>query len=228
MKRPEDIRVAPTEWVKILQVAYPFLHDKAGDLVIFGSQALSVYMKSPLRSKDLDMLSAQVGPHQMDQLATKLSNLENVDFRSSSVQSRLFGSTKMTTYAIELRIKERPFFVEVFDRILDGQAPSILQPYVEHVKRWELDVWVPDREATVALRMAFRQPEGISRFNATRLNAFIDENRRSIRFKRVSSILHKWNIEAWVEKNLIDLYRRNRLRIIGDGAIIPGIEKKLG
>ena len=111
---------------------------------------------------------------------------------------------------------------------MDGQAPSILQPYVEPVKRWKLEVWAPDREATVALRMAFRQPEGISRFNATRLNAFVDENRRSIRFKRVSSILKNWNIEDWVEKNLIDLYRRNRLRIIGDSKIIPGIEKKLG
>ncbi|MGA8855526.1 MAG: hypothetical protein WB643_00005 [Candidatus Bathyarchaeia archaeon] len=83
-------------------------------------------------------------------------------------------------------------------------------------------------EATVALRMAFRQPEGISRFNATRLNAFVDENRYSIRFKRISSILKTWNIEDWVEKNLIDLYRRNRLRIIRDSKIIPGVEKKLG
>ncbi len=90
-----------------------------------------------------------------------------------------------------------------------------------------MEVWAPDREATVALRMAFIQPEGIGRFNATRLNAFVDENRRSIRFKRVGSILKKWNIEDWVEKNLIELYRRNRLRIIGDSKIIPGIEKKL-
>lgn len=227
MKRPKDIRVAPIEWVEILKVAYPFLHEKAGDLVIFGSQALSIHMKNPLRSKDLDMLSAQVGPLQMEQLSTKLSDLTNVESRSISVQSRMFGPRKMTTYAIELRIKDRPFFVEVFDRILDGRAPSILQPYVEPVKRWKLDVWAPDREATVALRMAFRQPEGISRFNATRLNAFIDENQYSIRFKRVSSILKNWNIEDWVEKNLIDLYRRNRLRIIGDSKVIPGIEKKL-
>jgi hypothetical protein len=34
-------------------------------------------------------------------------------------------------------------------------------------------------------------------------------------------------IEEWVEKNLIDLYDRNTLRITGDNKIIPGIEKKL-
>lgn len=227
MKRPKDVRVPPREWVRVLQVAYPFLHDKAGDLVVFGSQALSIYMKNPLRSKDLDLLSAQVGPSQMEELSTKLSKLINVELKSNSVQSRMFGQRKMTAYSIELRINNRPFFVEVFDRILDGQAPSILQPYVEPVKRWKLEAWAPDREATVALRMAFRRPEGISRFNAIRLNAFIEENRRSIRFKRVSSILKSWKIEEWVEKNLIDLYNRNRLRITGDSKIIPGIEQHL-
>jgi hypothetical protein len=227
VKRPKDIRVPPREWVKILQVAYPLLHDNAGDLVVFGSQALSIHMKNPLRSKDLDFLSTQVGPQQMEQLSTKLSNLKNIEVRSNSVQSRMFDQRKMTTYTIELRISNRPFLIELFDRILDGQAPSILQPYVELVKRWGLKVWAPDREAAVALRMAFRRPEGISRFNATRLNAFIEENRHSIRFRRVSSILKSWKIEEWVEKNLIDLYHRNTLRITGDSKIIPGIEKKL-
>jgi hypothetical protein len=227
MKRPQDIRVAPTEWVTILRVAYPVLREKAGDLVLFGSQALSIRMRSPLRSKDLDMLSAQVGPAQIDKLSAELAKLKNVEFRSSSAQTRMFDSRKMTTYAIELRIKERPFIVEVFDRILDGQALGILQPYVEPVRRWGLEVWTPDREATVALRLAFRQPEGISRLNGTRLNSFIGENRRSIRFSRVRSILKVWNIEKWVEKNLIDLYHRNKLRITGDSKIIRGIEKKL-
>jgi hypothetical protein len=96
----------------------------------------------------------------------------------------MFDQRKMTTYTIELRINNRPFLIELFDRILEAQAPYILQPYVELVKRWGLEVWAPDREATVALRVAFRRPEGISRFNATRLSAFIEENRRWIRFRR--------------------------------------------
>jgi hypothetical protein len=94
--------------------------------------------------------------------------------------------------------------------------------------RWSaLEIWAPDREATVALRLAFRPPEGISRLNGIRLNSFIQENQNSIRFSRVRSILAVWGIERWVERNLIDLYNRNRIRITGDRKIVPGIESKL-
>jgi len=139
----------------------------------------------------------------------------------------MFGPRKMSTYAIELRINGKPFTVELFDRILDGQPLSVLQPYVELIKRWDLEIWAPDRDATMALRLSFRQPEGIGRFNATRLNSFVQENVSSLRFNRVASILKNWGMEALVEKNLVDLYRKNRLRITGDYKIIPGIEKKL-
>jgi len=228
MKRPQEVRAPPRDWVKVLRVAYPYLQSRenVSDLVLFGSQALSVYMKSPLRSKDLDLLSGQVGPRQVEGLSEELAELENVEIRTSTVQTRMLGSAKMTTYTIELRIKGKPFFVELFDHILNGQPPSALQPYVQSVKRWNLEIWVPDVEATMALRLSFRQPEGISRFNATRLNRFVQENRKLLRFDRVASILENWKMETLVEKNLIDLHRRNNLRIIGDNKIVPGIEKK--
>ena len=229
MKRPMEIRAPPRDWIEILRVAYPFLRskEKVGDLALFGSQALSIYVKSPLRSKDLDLLSSQVGPSQVDRLSGELGVLQNVEVRTSTVQTRMFGPRKMTTYTIELRVNGKPFMVELFDRILDGQPPSVLQPYIEPIKRWGLDIWAPDRDATMALRLSFRQPEGISRFNATRLNSFVQENLDSLRFNRVASILKNWEMEALVEKNLVDLYRKNRLRITGDNKILPGIEKKL-
>ena len=229
MKRPMEIRAPPRDWIEILRVAYPFLRskEKVGDLALFGSQALSIYVKSPLRSKDLDLLSGQVGPSQVDRLSGELGVLQNVEVRTSTVQTRMFGPRKMTTYTIELRVNGKPFMVELFDRILDGQSPSVLQPYIEPIKRWGLDIWASDRDATMALRLSFRQPEGISRFNATRLNSFVQENLGSLRFNRVASILKNWEMEALVEKNLVNLYRKNRLRITGDNKIIPGIEKKL-
>jgi hypothetical protein len=224
-----EIRAPPRDWIEILRVAYPFLRskEKVGDLALFGSQALSIYVKSPLRSKDLDLLSGQVGPSQVDRLSGELGVLQNVEVRTSTVQTRMFDSRKMTTYTIELRVNGKPFMVELFDRILDGQPPSVLQPYIEPIERWGLDIWAPDRDATMALRLSFRQPEGISRFNATRLNSFVQENLGSLRFNRVASILKKWGMEALVEKNLVDLYRKNRLRITGDNKVLPGIEKKL-
>lgn len=188
---------------------------------------MSVYMKNPLRSKDLDLVSSQVHLRQMEALAEKLSEIQRIQYKTTTAQTRRFDDRKMTTYAIELRVAGKPFFVELFDRILDGRPPSILQPYVEPRKRWGLRVWSPTREAMVALRLAFRQPEGITRLNALRLNNFIRENRRSLDFKVVVKILREWGIEDWVENNLIQLYRRNRLRIVGDHNIIPGIERKI-
>jgi hypothetical protein len=153
--------------------------------------------------------------------------MENVEHRTITVQTKRFNGRKMTTYAIELRVNRRPFFVELFDSVLDGRSPSILRPYVEPRRRWDLEIWLPNREATLALRLAFRPPEGITRLNATRLNSFIQENRRSLSFKKVKSILKEWEIENWVETNLISLYRRHKVRILGDTVIIPGIDRKI-
>jgi hypothetical protein len=228
MNRPEEIRAAPKEWMAILRYAYPFLHEQqsVGDLLLFGSQALSFYMKNPLRSKDLDFLSSQVGLRQMDTLAERLSTLENVQYKTTTVQTKRFDGRKMTTYAIELRINRKPFFVELFDSVLDGQPLSVLQPFVELKERWGLEVWLPNREATLALRLAFRPPEGISRLNALRLNGFIKENHRRLDFPQVRLILTEWGIANWVEKNLTELYQRNRIRIQDDQKIIPEIEQK--
>ena len=228
MKRPKEIRAAPKEWIALLRVAYSFLMEQGiGDLLLYGSQAMSVYMTNPLRSKDLDLLSSQVSFRQMEALADKLSEIKEVQYKTTTAQTRRFEDRKMTTYSVELRVTGKPFFVEVFDRILDGRPPSILQPYVELTSRWALDLWSPTREAIVALRLAFRQPEGITRLNAARLNSFIQENRRSLDLERVAMILKDWAIENWVENNLVQLYRRNRVRILDDNKIIPGIERKI-
>jgi len=228
LKRPKEIRAAPKEWIALLRVAYSFLMEQGiGDLLLYGSQAMSVYMTNPLRSKDLDLLSSQVSFRQMEALADKLSEIKEVQYKTTTAQTRRFEDRKMTTYSVELRVAGKPFFVEVFDRILDGRPPSILQPYVELTSRWALDLWSPTREAIVALRLAFRQPEGITRLNAARLNSFIQENRRSLDLERVAMILKDWAIENWVENNLVQLYRRNRVRILDDNKIIPGIERKI-
>ena len=228
MKRPREIRAAPKEWIPLLRVAYSFLRRQGiGDLLLYGSQAMSVYMKNPMRSKDLDLLSSQVSLRQMETLADKLSEINEVQYKTTTAQTRKFNDRKMTTYAIELRVSGKPFFVEVFDRILDGRPLSILQPYVVPTKRWTIDFWSPTREAIVALRLAFRQPEGITRLNAMRLNSLIQENRRSLDFEQVAKIVKDWGIENWVENNLTQLYRRNRIRILNDRKIVPGVERRI-
>lgn len=229
MKRPQEIRAAPKEWIPILQLVHSFLRTELGigDLLLYGSQVLSLYMRTPLRSKDLDLLSNQVSFRQMELLADEISKLQNVELRTVTAQTRRFDSRKMTTYAIELRVSSKPFFVELVDSILDGRSPSILMPYVLRVKRWGLEIWAPSREATLALRLAFRRPEGITRLNAMRLNRFIRDNRRSLQVDVAKSILEEWGVIDWVEGNLVELYARNKVRITNDRKIIPEIELKL-
>ena len=188
---------------------------------------MSVYMKNPLRSKDLDLLSSQVSLQTMEELGEELGKMQDVEYRTTSVLTRKFEDRKMMTYATELRVGRKPFFVEIFDKILDGRPLSLLQPYVEQIRQWNIELWSPSREATVALRLAFREPERISRLNAVRLNSFLKENKQSIDFDLLRSILRQWRIENWVESNLRELHRRNRLRISYDNQIIPGIRKIL-
>lgn len=228
MKRPQEIRAAPKEWISLFQATYTFLRETGvGDLTLYGSQAMSVYMKNPLRSKDLDLLSSQVSLRQAEALGEKLSDIKDIEYWSTSLQTRKFDERKMTTYAIELRVGGKPFFVESYDKILEGQPLSLLQPYLELENRWDLEFWTPSREATVALRLAFRPPEGITRLNATRLNSFIRENKRSLDLELVASILRNWRIVEWVERNLTELHRRHRIRILHDCRIVPGIESKI-
>ncbi len=216
MKRPRDLRAIPREWVSVLELVYPFLIEQGiGDLVLYGSQAASVYVKTPLRSKDLDLVSSQVGPRHFEKLIEELQDNDQFEYRSSLIQSRPLKRAPVKTYSIELRISGKPFFIEIFDKILDGQNPAMLTPYVEMIHKWNLDLWVPSPSAIVALRLCFRRPEGISPLNATRLNGFIKQNRRRINFKQVGKIIHNWGMEELVKQNLSELHRVHRRVIHG-------------
>ena len=184
-------------------------------------------MKSPLRSKDLDLVTAQVTMKHVESLASRMSDEHGVEVRSTTAQTRLFGSRGMKTYSIELRLNGKPFIIEIFDAILDGRSPSILTSHVQPLNRWGLNLWAPTLETVVVLRLAFRPPEGITRLNAIRLNRFIQENRGSLDLGLIGSIVHDWQLEDWIERNLERLYRLNKIRILHDSSILPSIEKRL-
>ena len=194
----------------VLKIAYPFMISRGiGDLLLFGSQALSAYMSSSLRSKDLDLVSSQMGPGHLDALEQHLAQT-GLETRSSTVQSRPLPKGRMITYSVELRLEGKPFFIEIFDKVLDGQNPSVLTPYAQHVHKWDLDLWTPSPNATVALRLCFRPPEGISPLNARRLNNFIQQNRRKIDFQEIKKIIDEWGMEETVKANLGALYNNHR------------------
>ena len=221
MKRPSEIRTAPRSWLLVLKTAYPFLVDRGiGDLLLFGSQALSVYLKSPLRSKDLDLVSSQIGPRHLEALRKHLES-SGLETRNTTVQSKPLAKARMTIYTVELRLGAKPFFLEIFDRILDGQNPSVLTPHAQRARKWNLDLWAPSPNAVVALRLSFRQPEGISRLNAIRLNSFIQQSRSNLSFDEVKKMIIQWGMEDRVKENLRILHKSHRLRIRGENLLYP-------
>jgi hypothetical protein len=222
MKRPADIRTPPKNWLRVLAESYPFLREHGlGDLTVFGSQAMSIYLKNPLRSKDLDLVSSRIGPVEHDLLRDHLSHIPGLELRSTSIQSRPLAKGDLKTYSIELRIDTRPFFLEIFDKILDGKPPKVLADHSEERKKWGLRLWVPSPNAIVALRLCFRQPEGISRLNAIRLNRFIEQQGRWISQRKVREIITQWDLWSLVRANVEDLYKRNRIRITNIEKILP-------
>jgi len=226
MKRPMEVRASPSEWVEVLRAAYPFLVSGGiGNLVLFGSQAISFYMKNPLRTKDLDLVTDQLGPKLFKDLTDHLRDTPpaGAEFRTSNVQTKPFDGRLMTTYSVEMQISRRPFILEVFDSVLDGRPPSILTEHVQKEARWGVDLWVPSRDAVVALRLCFRQPEGINRLNATRLNSFIRDNKARIDHERVGEIVVSWGKTDLVKTNLEQLHKRYRQKITNQERFLAAI-----
>jgi hypothetical protein len=227
MKRPKEIRASPKEWIEVLRSAYPFLlNHGVGNPLLFGSQAMSFYMKNPLRSKDLDLVTDQLGPKLLDELTKFLSETRPADseVRTSTVQTRPFDGRIMRTYSVEMRIRNRPFILEIFDAVLDGQPPSILSECIQTGRKWGLNVWVPSRDALVALRLCFRQPEGISRLNAIRLNRFIQNNRAKINGRKIGDMIVSWGKADLVRKNLEQLKKLHKQEIFGQKQVLRAIE----
>jgi hypothetical protein len=227
MKRPSEVRASSRDWVAVLQVAYQaLLNCGVSNLLLFGSQAMSFYLNNPLRSKDLDLLTDQMGPSFLEELTRVLTKQRpaGAEVRTNDVHTRFFQERIMRTYSVELRIGKRPFFVEIFDAFLDGRPPSLVAPHVQQGKKWNIDLWVPSREAVISLRLCFRQPEGISRLNASRLNLFIKGNKTRLSEQAIGKIIVSWGQAELVRKNLAQLQKLHNLKIIGQQKILEAIK----
>jgi len=216
MRRPTDIRAPPALWIPVLRETYAFLMERGvGDLLLFGSQAMSIYMRHPLRSKDIDLVSTQMRPLLLDELTERLAPLSETDPRNT-VMTRVTDNGLARTYSIYLRMRGYPLIVEIFDTVLAGRKPKILWPHIKPVCRWEMEVHAPTPEAIVALRLSFSPPERISRLNAIRLNRFIGARERTLNFKKIEKILEEWETRELVRDNLRELRSRHRMRILHD------------
>jgi len=217
MRRPTDIRAPPALWIPVLRESHAFLRGSGvGDLLLFGSQAMSAYMRYPLRSKDIDLVSTQIRPQFLDELTKRLSRFSETSPKNT-VMTRVTDYGLARTYSVYMKMRGYPLIVEISDTVLDGRNPKILRPYIRTVRRWGMEIHAPTPEAIVALRLSFSPPERISRLNAIRLNRFIRTWERKLDFKGIRKILGEWGTSELVRDNLKELHDRHKMRVLHDG-----------
>jgi hypothetical protein len=146
------------------------------------------------------------------------------EFRTTNVQTMPFDGRMMTTYSVEMQISKRPFILEICDAVFDGRSPSILTEHSQKDVRWGVNVWVPSRDAVIALQLCFRQPEGINRLNATRLNSFIRDDKARIHHRKVGEIVVSWGKADLVKTNLQQLHKQYKQKITDQEKFLAAIK----
>lgn len=186
----------------------------SSDVLVFGSQAMSLYMKRALSSKDLDLIASGVTLRRIEKVAQSLEEYTGQRPKYSYFVGSYEGR-KYPVFSIYLqRVGEKPFVIEVFETYL-GYELRRLTPYVTFVKRGDHSFQTLCLEAIIATRLAFRPPERITAFNARRLNNFIEGNRQNIDWRLVNKFAHDFKIENVIRENLTVLLKKNNLKILG-------------
>jgi len=204
-------------WMEILIATYNELCKLgASDVLVFGSQAMSMHLKKTmvLASKDIDLLATGVSTRMVNRLCGVLTKYSAGGPPNYQLQNSTCDDRRYPTFSISLRARdEKPFMIELFQTYL-GHDVRRLTPYATFVTRWENEFQTLNIEAVICTRLAFRPPERISSFNAHRLNAFIKSVLDRIDWKIVEKFAKDFRLEQRIAENLKDL-RRRKLSIIG-------------
>src|ERR1700730_81897 len=215
MSLPWQTRTLPARWKKMLVSTYNELQRLgANDVWVFGSQAMSLHMKTrALASKDLDLIATGTDLTMVRRLSDALTEYSTGRSPDYQFQNTTYDGRPYPVFSISVRAEnEAPFVIELFQTFL-GYEVSRLTPYAAFVKRWKNDFQTLNIEALIAARLAFRPPERITAFNARRLNVFIRSVRDQIEWKTVEEFARSFEMEQTIHDNLKDL-RRRKLRIL--------------
>lgn len=188
---------------------------EANDVVVFGSQAMSVYLDRALPSKDLDLIVPSVSPGSLkkarDALAGLVPKPPSYDFGVFDYEGR-----DSPVGHVYLRFPDgSPLVVELFQTFLGFEARR-LAPYLTFKERWGMRLQVPVPEAVIAIRLSFRPPERITPFNAARLSRFI-RGRAGVDWRAVNAFLDDFGLRPVATENL---RRLRSMRIL-----VPGTEE---
>ena len=204
-------------WIDVLKKITPVLAEcDANDVILFGSQAMSVHMERALGSKDIDLIVPAITINSLEKLCDELTQTEGkkptYDYQVGDYLGRKYP-------AGHIYLKHSsgfPFVVEFFQNFL-GYESTKLTPFLTFKEKWGLWLQVPSPEAIIGTRLAFRPPERITPFNASRLNRFI-QTLGTVDWTEVNIFIDAFELRTIVRENLAEL-RSKQISITGSSKI---------
>jgi len=191
-------------WIDVLRRIMPKLAEcHVNDVILFGSQAMSVYMERALASKDIDLIAPAVTINTLEKLCDEIIHMAE----KRPVYDYLVEEYLGRRYPIgHIYLKHKsgfPFVLEFFQNFL-GYESTRLTPFLAFKEKWGLWLQVLSPEAIIGTRLASRPPERITPFNASRLNRFITKLGR-VDWSEVNAFIDAFELRTIVKENLAAL-----------------------
>ena len=212
-------RGAPAKiWIDVLRRITPILTEShVTDMILFGSQAMSAYMERALASKDIDLIAPGIRPNTLEKTRDELKQIATQTPTYDHLVGEYAGRAYPVSHIYLKHVSGYPFVIEFFENFL-GYESKRLNPFLTLKNKWRLELQVPLPETVIATRLAFRPPERVSPFNATRLNRFI-KHIRHVDWRIVNAFIDAFELRTVVAENLAEL-RAKRISINGASKII--------
>jgi hypothetical protein len=208
-------------WIDVLRRIMPVLAaSEANDVVLFGSQAMSVYTPRALASKDLDLIVPGVTVSILEKLCVELAGPDSGRPEYDFMVGEYSGRRYPLGHIYLKHAYQHPLVVEFFQTFL-GFETRRLTPFLTLKERWGMRFQVLTPEAIVGSRLSFRPPERITPFNARRLARFISSMGEEIDWSEVVSFMDAFDLRGVAIDNLRELKSRH-IFVPGSSNILEG------
>jgi len=214
-------RRAPAKiWIDVLRRITPILAEShVTDMILFGSQAMSAYMVRALATKDIDLIAPGMTPNILEKTRGELKQIAAQTPTYDHLVSEYAGRAYPVSHIYLKHMSGFPFVIEFFENFL-GYESKRLNSFLTLKNKWGMELQVLLPEAIIATRLAFRPPERVSPFNASRLNRFI-KHIRHVDWRIVNAFIDAFELRAVVTENLVGL-RAKGISINGVSKIMQG------
>jgi hypothetical protein len=206
-------------WIDVLKKTMPILAEcHVNDVILFGSQAMSVYMERALASKDIDLIAPAVTINTLEKLCDELTQIAEKKPAYDYFVEEYLGRRYPVGHIYLKHKSGFPFVLEFFQNFL-GYEVTRLTPFLTFKEKWGLWLQVPSPEAIIGTRLAFRPPERITPVNASRLNRFIRKLGK-VDWSEVNAFIDAFELRSIIRENLLAL-RSKQISITGSSKVAP-------